>query len=211
MNASVRDQRYSLVNGEELYDLETDPGQKNNIAAANPEIRDRLRQAHLDWWNSVRADAMSIQPFIVGLPGLGAVDLTCMDWQPSRATKEKLSGGTWEQENLLGWQEGKKNMDTDGAIGGWLVDVKTPGKYTLELRQRPPEAREPKPFAKGEARLDIVGKTIATKIPAGTECVRMEVELPAGEIFLEPVIDGQRASGLPQGAYFCRVLSGGAK
>jgi hypothetical protein len=39
----------------------------------------------------------------------------------------------------------------------------------------------------------------------------MEVELPAGEIFLEPVIDGQRPSGLPQGAYFCRVLSGSAK
>jgi hypothetical protein len=151
---------------------------------------------------------MSIQPFIVGLPGLGTVDLTCMDWQPSRATKEKLSGGTWEQENLLGWQEGKKNMDTDGAIGGWLVDVKTPGKYTIELRQRPPEAREQKPFAKGEARLDIAGKIMKTDIPAGTECVRMEVELPAGEIFLEPVIDGQRPSGLPQGAYFCRVLSG---
>jgi hypothetical protein len=211
MNASVRDQRYSLVNGEELYDLETDPGQKNNIAAANPEICDRLRQAHLDWWNSVRAEAMSIQPFVVGLPGLGAVDLTCMDWQPSRATKEKLSGGTWEQENLLGWQEGKKNMDTDGAIGGWLVDVKTPGKYTIELRQRPPEAREQKPFAKGEARLDIAGKIMKTDIPAGTECVRMEVDLPAGEIFLEPVIDGQRPSGLPQGAYFCRVLSSGAK
>jgi arylsulfatase A-like enzyme len=211
MNASVRDQRYSLVNGEELYDLETDPGQKNNIAAANPEIRDRLRQAHLDWWNSVRAEAMSIQPFIVGLPGLGAVDLTCMDWQPSRATKEKLSGGTWEQENLLGWQEGKKNMDTDGAIGGWLVDVKTPGLYTLELRQRPPEAREQKPFAKGEARLDIAGKIMKTDIPAGTECVRMEVELPAGEIFLEPVIDSQRASGKPQGAYFCRVIRNDSK
>jgi arylsulfatase A-like enzyme len=211
LNASVRDQRYSLVNGKELYDLEADPGQKNNIAAANPEIRDRLRQAHLDWWNSVRAEAMSIQPFLVGLPGLGAVDLTCMDWQPSRATKEKLSGGTWEQENLLGWQEGKKNMDTDGAIGGWLVDVKTPRLYTLELRQRPAEAPEQKAFAKGEARLEIARKTIAIKIPAGTECVRMEVELPAGEIFLEPVIDGQRASGLPQGAYFCRVLSGGAK
>jgi hypothetical protein len=112
---------------------------------------------------------------------------------------------------LLGWQEGKKKMPTDGAIGGWLVDVKTPGLYTLELRQRPAEAPEPKAFAKGEARLEIAGKTIATEIPAGTECVRMEVELPAGEFFLEPVIDGQRASGKPQGAYFCRVISGAVK
>jgi hypothetical protein len=39
----------------------------------------------------------------------------------------------------------------------------------------------------------------------------MEVELPAGEFFLEPVIDGQRASGKPQGAYFCRVIPGAVK
>ena len=211
LNASVRNQRYSLVNGEELYDLETDPGQKNNIAAANPEIRDRLRQAHLDWWNSVRAEATTMQPFIIGMPGQGAVDLTCMDWQPSRATGQPVAGGTYEQETLREWQEGKKKMVTDGAAGGWLVDVKTPGVYTLELRQRPAEAPESKPFAKGEARLQIAGKTITTEIPADTECVRMEADLPAGEIFLEPVIDGQRSSGKPQGAYFCRVLSGGAK
>lgn len=210
-SSSVRNQRYSLVNGSELFDLQSDPGQKNDIAAANPEIAKNLRKAHQDWWNSVRADAMSIQPFVIGLPGQTTVDFTCMDWQPSRATKEKLSGGAWEQENVAAWQEAKKSMGSDGGIGGWFVDVKTPGKYTLELRQRPPEAPEPKPFAKGEARLDIAGKIIKTDIPAGTECVRMEVELPAGEIFLEPVIDGQRPSGLPQGAYFCRVLSGSAK
>jgi arylsulfatase A-like enzyme len=210
-SSSVRNQRYSLVNGKELYDLQSDPGQKNDIAAENPEIAKTLRQAHQDWWNSIRDEALAIQPFPIGLPSHKTIDLTCMDWQPSHATKEGLSPGAWEQENLLGWQEGKKNMGRDGAIGGWLVDVKTPGKYTLELRQRPPEATDPKPFAKGEARLDIAGKIIKTDIPAGTECVRMEVELPAGEIFLEPVIDGQRPSGLPQGAYFCRVLSCEAK
>ena len=134
-----------------------------------------------------------------------------MDWQPSRATNEKLAGGTYEQETLREWQEGKKKMTSDGAIGGWLVDVKTPGIYTLELRQRPAEAPEQKAFAKGEARLENAVKTIATEIPAGTECVRMEVELPAGEIFLEPVIDSQRASGKPQGAYFCRVIRNDSK
>ena len=203
LNASVRNQRYSLVNGKELYDLETDPGQKNNIAAANPEIRDQLHKAHLDWWNSVRADAMSIQPFILGQ---GTVDLTCMDWQPSRATDQPLASGTWEQETLREWQEGKKIMGIDGAAGGWLVDVKKPGVYSLELRQRPAEATEPKPFTKGEARVELNGKTIRAEIPDGAESVKLRIELPAGEIFLEPVIDGQRASGLPQGAYFCRVI-----
>lgn len=209
--SSVRNQRYSLVDGTELFDLQADPGQTKDIAAANPEITKTLRQAHQDWWESVRAQALSIQPLVLGLPGQTTVDFTCMDWQPSRATKEPLSLGAWNQENLAAWLEGKQALGSDGAIGGWLVEVKTPGKYILELRQRPPEAPEPKPFKKGEARLDIAGKTIKTEVAAGTECIRLEVELPAGEVFLEPVIDGQRPSGLPQGAYFCRVLADHAK
>ena len=31
------------------------------------------------------------------------------------------------------------------------------------------------------------------------------VEIPAGDLFFEPLISGQRPSGKPQGAYFCRI------
>jgi hypothetical protein len=206
LNASVRNQRHSLVNGEELYDLQSDPSEKNNIARENPEILGRLRKAHRGWWESVRDSAMDTQPFVIGQPGQGAVELTCMDWQPSRATSEPLPVGLWEQETLRKWQAGIKASGVDGACGGWLVDVKSPGEYLLEFRSRPQDAAESRPFAKGSVSLAIAGEVFQSDIPEGSDHVRMEVVLPEGRHFLEPVLLGQRASDLPQGAYFCRVL-----
>lgn len=207
LNASVRNQRYSLVNGKELYDLESDPGQSNDISKSNPKIRDDLREAHLKWWESVRDDALSLQPFPIGRPGAGAVELTCMDWQPSRATSEPLAGGVWEQDSIREWTTGRKNSGVDGACGGWLVQVETPGRYLIEMRQRPLGAQESNPFAKGFAELEIAGKKHCVEIPEASDTVQLRVELSPGLYFLEPLIHGQRASGKPQGAYFCRILS----
>jgi hypothetical protein len=32
-----------------LYDLENDPGERQNVAVANPKIVDRLSQVHAEW------------------------------------------------------------------------------------------------------------------------------------------------------------------
>jgi arylsulfatase A-like enzyme len=205
LNASVRDQRHSLVDGKELYDLQSDPGETKDIAQKHPEIVERLRKAHLDWWESVRDSAMDPQPFVLGLPGVGAVELTCMDWQPSRATAEPLPIGLWEQETLRRWQDGQEESGVDGACGGWLVEVASPGTYLLELRSRPREATEPCSFSKGKATLALGGDVFQSDIAEGSDHVRLEVELTEGRYFLEPLISRQRASALPQGAYFFTV------
>jgi len=206
LNASVRNGRFSLVNGEELYDLPSDPGENHNIAKTHPGMVDQLRKAHIEWWESVRDSAMDTQPFVIGQPGQGSVDLTCMDWHPSRATSEPLPVGLWEQETLRQWQAGQMESGVDGACGGWLVDVKSPGKYLLEFRFRPGDAMESKPFSKGSVSLAIAGELFQADIPEGSVRVGLEVVLPRGRHFLEPVMTGQRALGLPQGAYFCRVI-----
>ncbi len=207
LNASVRNQRHSLVNGEELYDLEADPGQRNDISKTHPEIRDHLREAHLKWWESVRQDALLPQPFPIGHPGAGVVELTCMDWQPSRATSEPLAVGLWEQETIREWTAGREFPGVDGACGGWLVRVETPGRYFIEISQRPRAALEPSPFAKGFAELEIADKKHRVEIPAGSYTVTLRVDLTPGLYFLEPLLYGQRPSGRPQGAYYCRILT----
>ncbi|MDR3623272.1 MAG: arylsulfatase [Paludisphaera borealis] len=53
VGASIRDDRYALVNNTELYDLQTDPGQKTDVAAAHPDVLARLRQAYKAWWLDV--------------------------------------------------------------------------------------------------------------------------------------------------------------
>ncbi len=58
---AVRDGSWKLLceyDGSEprLYKLDTDPGERSNVAAANPKIVDRLTTAVLDWNNSMPAD-----------------------------------------------------------------------------------------------------------------------------------------------------------
>ena len=50
---AIRDARYKLVHHRELYDLETDPGERLDIAARHPEIVARLRTAYDAWWEEV--------------------------------------------------------------------------------------------------------------------------------------------------------------
>ena len=54
----VRNTRYSLVNigpakKWELYDLKTDPGEKNDIAAEHPDVVKRMDAAYDQWWAEV--------------------------------------------------------------------------------------------------------------------------------------------------------------
>lgn len=205
LNSSIRNQRHSLVNGSELYDLENDPGETRDLSKEKPETLEKLRAAQLAWWEEVRDSAIASQPFLIGRAGQGPVELTCMDWSPSRATGEPLPVGAWEQESLREWTAGREFEGVDGAIGGWTVEVETPGTYELELRQRPHASKETAPFSQGTAELEIDGKKSTAAVEAGDPVIRLRAELTAGPHFLEPLITGQRPSGNPQGAYFCRV------
>jgi arylsulfatase len=53
-NFSVRNSKYRLVGKEELYNMETDPTQKKNIAAEHPEIVAKLLSAYEKFWNETR-------------------------------------------------------------------------------------------------------------------------------------------------------------
>jgi arylsulfatase A-like enzyme len=50
---SIRDQRFTLVNNRELYDLREDPGETHNVIDANPDVVTRLQTAYDEWWQSV--------------------------------------------------------------------------------------------------------------------------------------------------------------
>jgi arylsulfatase len=50
VNCAVRKGQYQLVNNRELYDLQLDPGQQQNVAAKHPEVAAQLRKAFDAWW-----------------------------------------------------------------------------------------------------------------------------------------------------------------
>jgi len=49
---AVRTEQWRFVNNKELYDINLDPGEKNNLADKYPQIVSSLRSKYEQWWNS---------------------------------------------------------------------------------------------------------------------------------------------------------------
>jgi arylsulfatase len=50
---AIRNSRFKLVNHRELYDLQTDPGESQDLSARHPNIVTRLQKAYDAWWTEV--------------------------------------------------------------------------------------------------------------------------------------------------------------
>ena len=116
-NAAARTQRYKLINGTELYDMQEDPGESKNIAAQKPEVVAKLRRETEAWFKDVSETRGYAPPRIfVGTEVDNPVALTRQDWRGPEA----------------GWDR--------TSIGFWEVDVRAKGNYEVLLRINP--ARE---------------------------------------------------------------------
>ncbi|MEO6181780.1 MAG: arylsulfatase [Verrucomicrobiota bacterium] len=52
-NCSVRNSRFHFVNDSELYDLKTDPGEKQNVIMDYPKVVKKMRSVYNRWWNEI--------------------------------------------------------------------------------------------------------------------------------------------------------------
>lgn len=50
-SCGVRSQRWRFVNNKELYDIATDPHEKQDVASEHPEVVAELRKAYDQWWS----------------------------------------------------------------------------------------------------------------------------------------------------------------
>jgi arylsulfatase len=50
---AVRNGRFRFVNNKELYDLQSDPGEKKNVIEEHPEVVAAMRKAYDQWWSEV--------------------------------------------------------------------------------------------------------------------------------------------------------------
>jgi arylsulfatase len=64
LHCSIRNQQFTLVNNQALYDLRNDPGEAVNRIADYPEVVDRLRAQYDRWWED-------IQPLLVNENAVG--------------------------------------------------------------------------------------------------------------------------------------------
>lgn len=47
---SIRNQQYRFVNNQELFDMQSDPGQKTNVIDQHPDVVAQMREFYEDWW-----------------------------------------------------------------------------------------------------------------------------------------------------------------
>ncbi|MGC6431336.1 MAG: arylsulfatase [Jejuia sp.] len=123
--SSVMQNKWRLVNGKELYNLETDRGQKNDLAKEHPERVEEMRGFYEDWWKRVSVQFDEEVYFKIGASEENPITLTCHDVHIAEGKY------TWNQRYIRSGVKG---------TGYWSIDVKEEGDYAVSLRRYPIEA-----------------------------------------------------------------------
>ena len=118
---------WRMIDGKELYDIATDPGQNRNVATQCPKILDELKASYESYWQDVTTESegwlKTLGRPIVGTVAQHELNLCSEDWVSD--------GCPWNQTAVA--QGARK-------FGTWRVRVQTAGIYRLELRRWPREA-----------------------------------------------------------------------
>ena len=212
--SSVMTEQWRLVNGKELYDINVDPGQKNNIASTNPKVVSRLTKFYDAWWEEIVPTFGKPTAIYLGAnaPLANPVTLTCHDWIADGSTP-------WNQRHIRNAE--KKPSNT----GFWAVDIKSAGNYTVELRRWPKESGKAitaeleagadvpgvkpfravpgKPFAAVKAHLKLGGKELVLPVKETDKGVTFTISLEKGRDELWAKFTD--ASGTAMGAFYAYV------
>lgn len=213
--SAVMTQQWRLVNGRELYDMESDPGQTRDVALAFPEVVARLQRDYEDWWERVSRQALAEIPISIGAPGVPVQVVNSHDWRnPDCAC-------VWNQNQV------RAGLRFNGY---WELQVVVAGRYSFELRRWPREedralcrgipgralAMAEMTFDSGygggtaidvrSARIQIGSQSAEAAVGPEEKGIVFVFELEQGLVHLQTFL--RPASGIAFGAYYvyiCRV------
>jgi len=122
-NWAVQDGRWKLVKGA-LYDLDRDPGEKTDVAAAHPAIAKRLRRRFQRWFADVtKGQAYDRVPIEVGRPDENPVELD-ITWAEPVGKQVKPQYRHYIRDTVDRWSE------RDDFIR-WKIDATRAGRYAV--------------------------------------------------------------------------------
>ena len=174
--------KWRLAKGEELYNIGTDPGQQNDVAAGNSEVLKKMRDHYESWWAGIEPTLSDYCPISIGSDKENPVSLSCSDWQDIYCDNTN---------NVL-------NGDGGPQGGVWNLFVEKPGEYEVALSRWPAERALPldapcpekkmtvatlpagKAFPIGRARLAIAGYDLTAKTEPGAQSAVFRVKLGGG-------------------------------
>jgi len=189
--STVMTQRWRLINGKELYDIQADPAQKKDIADANPQVVEELRLSYERWWADLSKGFDKYCEIVIG-----------SDKQnPTRLMSHDCHGPN------PAWSQGAVRSGSR-ANGFWAVEIQRDGRYEFELRRWPKEADAPineaiaggKAITATKARLKVAGEDLNLPVAQDAHCVTFQVELKAGSTRLQTWFTDD--NGTSRGAYY---------
>lgn len=122
---SLMQGKWRLVDSTELYNLETDPEQRENIASMHPEKMKQFKDAYDQWWQDLLPTYNDLPRIYVGHEKENPTKLYCHDWHTE-------GDSPWHQRHIrTGYRDN----------GYWAIHVDQPGTYSVKLRRWPEETQ----------------------------------------------------------------------
>jgi len=188
---AVMTERWRMVNGKELFDIQKDPGQKRDIAGEHPEVFQKLRKAYEGWWDSLSVVFDNEVRIGIGSDAERRTQLHPHDWH---VTSQKMS--SWHQGHVQRGHMGN---------GYWAIDVLRQGTYEFELRRWPDHVNQA--IEARHARMKIGGVEVERDISPEATSVTFKVQLEKGPTRLQTWLT--LPDGGSRGAYFVYVTHQG--
>lgn len=145
--------------GDELYDLEADPGERTDIADRHPELVRALRAAYDVWFDDVsstRPDNYEPPRIRIGAEAENPTTLSRQDWRVDPAMADLGEIALWRTADLT---------------ARWLVHFEHGGPYRVEIRLEPFSWAAPKLF--DAVRLRVGDRT--WEVPWAPLCSRYDL------------------------------------
>ena len=206
-NSCVMYNKWRLINNKELYNLETDLNQDENIISGHPKIAKQLSQAYENWWDNIQVDIKEDNLIIIGSQKANPVLLTCHDWHSEEAPP-------WHQRHI---------RSARNSNGHWLLEVEQAGTYSIKLYRWPPESglallaelavgeqvEGGEPYLPGKkiniesAKVEIQGKIVESQDSKTVTHFKFQIPLEKGKADLKTWLFDHK--GTSQGAYYVEL------
>lgn len=125
----IKDKDYSVMTdewrlvGKELFAIQSDPEQREDVASANPKIVNKLSDEYEAWWKSISKGAEAYVPFVI---------------DDSKQKEYMLSSQNWHGDAVpYNQQHVRAGMKANGF---WAIEVAESGSYQISVRRWPKEA-----------------------------------------------------------------------
>jgi arylsulfatase A-like enzyme len=118
--------RWRLVNGDELYDIKADPGQRDDVAHDHREVVQELRAEYEKLWEEISSRDEEFGRPIIGSEKQEVTRLFSLEWIPTEGP-------------FAPWRHDEHILKGVPWNGYWEVEIAQDGVYEFELRRWPEE------------------------------------------------------------------------